>query len=374
MSAEPQQKHSADEWEPMVILPNLDVRGVIECRYAAVVAPSDDRVLRLGDAHPELTTFINKFVSQFREQIFPALLLVRADAPASYRTAEAICAFRDLFALSVVPYARTSRIRFRRSEHLAFTNRFQFYPWMLTANYQGITARTPSYSDVNLLSGFEGQSFPEQPQNTIMEVDIDLPLARHLLERWSVRFSTEQAAWGDRALFRSLNMANAAGSVPANTAMTFYDVGRSLALWVSAYEILAHPGGNGRSGFSTVTAELEKVKWRNSRLADKVYTIDGKSAQRVQLAAWVCNKVYDLRNDFLHGNDVGASDLLLNGQAVIDYAACLYRLELTGFLDLHFDQAAPDPQDTEATAAHVADRLRFDRFQEAYENALLSAA
>jgi hypothetical protein len=156
--------------------------------------------------------------------------------------------------------------------------------------------------------------------------------------------------------------------------MTFYDVGRSLALWVSAYEILAHPGGNGWSGFSTVTAELEKVRWRNNKLSEKVYTIDGKAPQQVQLAAWVCKKIYDLRNDFLHGNDVDASHLLLNDQAMIDYAACLYRLGLTGFLDLHFNQNAPDLQDTEATAAHVAERVRFNRFQEAYENALLRAA
>jgi hypothetical protein len=169
-------------------------------------------------------------------------------------------------------------------------------------------------------------------------------------------------------------MANAAGSVPANTAMTFYDVGRSLALWVSAYEILAHPGGNGRSDFSTVTAELEKVRWRNSKLSEKVYTIDGKSSQRAQLAAWVCKKVYDLRNDFLHGNDVDATALLLNGQAMIDYAACLYRLELTGFLDLHFNLDAPDPQDAEATAAHVAERMWLNGFQGAYESALLFSA
>ena len=44
MSAEPQQGHPVDEWEPDVALPNLDVRGVIECQYAAIAAPSDDRV------------------------------------------------------------------------------------------------------------------------------------------------------------------------------------------------------------------------------------------------------------------------------------------------------------------------------------------
>ena len=79
-----------------------------------------------------------------------------------------------------------------------------------------------------------------------MERDIDFPLARELLNRWIVRFSEDAVEWKDKALFRSLNMANEAGRIPALTAATFYDVGRSLALWVSAYEILAHPGGTGR--------------------------------------------------------------------------------------------------------------------------------
>ena len=59
---------------------------------------------------------------------------------------------------------------------------------------------------------------------------------------------------------------------------------------------------------------------------------------------------------------------------MIDYAACLYRLELTGLLDLHFSQDAPDPQDTDATAAYMDERLHFNKFQDAYETALLTAA
>jgi hypothetical protein len=191
-----------------------------------------------------------------------------------------------------------------------------------------------------------------------------------------MRFSQEPAEWKDRALFRSLNMANEAASVPANTAMTFYDVGRSLALWVSAYEILAHPEGNGWSSFTTVTAELEKVKWRSNKLSEKVHTIDGKPPQQVQLAAWICKRVYDLRNDFLHGNDVDGRDLFLSGNTMIDYAACLYRLELTGFLGLQFKQDVAETEDAEATTAYRAERARFNKFykfQEAYESALLTA-
>jgi hypothetical protein len=110
-----------DEWTPVLALPNLDMRGTLECPYAAIVASTDPRVEKLRGAHPRLTTFLSKFSGQFREQVWPSLLLLRTDAPPSYYTAEAVSAFRDILSLSVVPYARTTRLRFDRANGLAFT-------------------------------------------------------------------------------------------------------------------------------------------------------------------------------------------------------------------------------------------------------------
>ncbi len=84
----------------------------------------------------------------------------------------------------------------------------------------------------------------------------------------------------------------------------------------------------------------------------------------------MCRKVYDLRNDFLHGNDVDGKALLLNGKPVIDFAACLYRLALTGFLDLHFHVAMPPADQTEAVAKFIKQRREFMKFQSAYESAI----
>jgi hypothetical protein len=265
-----------------------------------------------------------------------------------------VTAFRDVTSLSVVPYARTSRLRFDRASALAFTNTFQFYPWMLDKQYEDMILVNPANLHVHLLSEFKGQSFPEQGCASIMEHDIDFPLAKELLNRWVVRFSEGAVEWKDKALFRSLNMANEAGRIPALTAGVFYDGGRSLALWVSAYEILAHPGGTGQSNIGTVSALLESVKWLDAKLAATAHTVPGKTPQQKQLATWICKKVYDLRNDFLHGNDVEATALNLNGKPVTDFAACLFRLALTGFLDLHFNVPMPPSDDTAAAAAFIS--------------------
>lgn len=189
-----------------------------------------------------------------------------------------------------------------------------------------------------------------------------------------LRFSTDVAAdWKDKALFRSMNMANEAARIPALTAAVFYDVGRSLALWVSAYEILTHPGGKGEASFATVSAALERVKWLNAKLSASGHVIPGRNPQKKQLATWICKKVYDLRNDFLHGNDVEAPALLINGKVIIDFAACLYRLALTGSLDLHFNMPMPQSEDAEALGAFINQRMNFNKFQITYENALLTA-
>jgi hypothetical protein len=362
-----------DEWTPVLAMPNLDMRGTIECPHAAIVSPTDSRAEKLRHDHPKLTTFLSKFSSQFGEQRWPSLLLLHADAPKSYYTAEAVTAFRDILSLSVVPYARTTRLRFDRPSGLIFTNTFQFYPWMLDKQFEDVLLINPAQMHVHLLEEFSGQTFPEQSQASIMESDIDVPLAKELLNRWIVRFSGNVVEWKDKALFRSLNMANEAGRLHALTATVFYDVGRSLALWVSAYEILAHPGGTGQSNFGTVSAVIESVKWLHSTLSVAMHVIPAKKPQQKVLATWVCKKIYDLRNDFLHGNDVEGPALMLNGKVVIDFAACLYRLALTGFLDLHFNLPMPPSEDTEAIGAFIAERKRFNKFQRAYEDALLTA-
>jgi len=226
---------------------------------------------------------------------------------------------------------------------------------------------------VHLLEEFSGQAFPEQRQQTVMERHIDLVLAKAMLDRWAPRFAGGGGEWKDKALFRSLNMANEAARIPALTAAVFYDVGRSLALWVSAYEILAHPGGNSGSNFQTVSALLEKVKWYDQRLSVASYLISGRTPRQVQLATWICKKIYDLRNIFLHGNDIDPEQLKINGKVMIDFAACVYRLLLTGFLNLRFDEATPDVTNTESAASFINRRRDFQRYQQTCERALLSA-
>jgi hypothetical protein len=360
----------ADEWTPVLALPNLDIRRKIETQYAAIVPPDDARIERLRGKHPRLTEFMSKFKGQFGKQIWPSFLILRTDAPKTY---EAVNGLRDILSMSVVTYARAQRLYYDRPNGLVYSTAFQFYPWMLDKNYDGMIMVNPAELGVHLLEEFSAQAFPEQRQQTVMERHIDLVLAKAMLERWVHRFADGGGEWRDKALFRSLNMANEAARIPALTTAVFYDVGRTVALWVSAYEILAHPGGNRDSNFQTVSTLLEKVKWCDPQLSAASYPIPGKTPRQVQLATWICKQIYDLRNAFLHGNDIDPQKLKINGKIVIDFAVCIYRILLTGFLSLNFDEPIPDISDTKATASFINRRRDFRKYQQMCERALLTA-
>ena len=362
----------ADEWIPIVALPNLDMRGRVECDHAAIVPPNDPRIDKLRADHPRLTLFMLRFRGQFGEEIWPSLILLHANAPETCRTAEAITGLRDVIAMSVVPLARARRLRYLQPDGLAFSAAFQLYPWMIDRQYDEIILRNSASSHLHSLDQFHGQTFPEQGQLTVMETDVDMPLAHLLLDRWVSRFAGAAVAWEDKALFRSLNMANEAAGIPAPTASTFYDVGRSLAHWVSAYEIMVHPEV-GVANKSKVAAELEKVQWLDQAVAALNHPGPGNVPQQKQLATWVCHKIYGLRDDFLHGNDVGGPALLQNGKPMIDFAACLYRLVLTGFFNLHFHEQLAPGAAADAIAKFATTRRRFNAPQRLYEEALSTA-
>jgi hypothetical protein len=68
---------------------------------------------------------------------------------------------------------------------------------------------------------------------------------------------------GDRRLFRALDMARAASKMPGGSDTTFYEGGRAVALWVSAFEILAH---DGRSDLGRGLKLLKSADWRAPKL------------------------------------------------------------------------------------------------------------
>jgi hypothetical protein len=359
------------EWKPMVVLPNLDLSATIDCGIAALVPSNDERIKTICKTHPQFTRFLSKFKNQFQQQVWPAVIILRGDAADSYRTTEAVAGFRDLVSLSTVLYRRSISLKYNRPNQLCFSNTFAIYPWMMDNKFEDLISFTPAVSAIHVVEEFGGQSSPEIPVTPATEGDFDKSLLMILLGRWTKRYSGQTVDWPDRALFRSLNMANQAALTPGATDSTFYDVGRTIALWISALEILAHPEAS-MSGKDTVYALLEKVEWTLPDLAAVDYDI-GNRGQKKVLACWICSTLYELRNDFLHGNAVLAGALLsATKKPMIHYAACLYRLALTSFLPVTFPTLPADSA-SNAIGKWMSERMSFRAYQRTIEGALRTA-
>ncbi|MEQ8747368.1 hypothetical protein [Pyruvatibacter sp.] len=225
------------------------------------------------------------------------------------------------------------------------------------------------------LSRFKGQSSPTLFRTSIGKNDIDQPLLAELMARWRRRYEMDEPAWENVALMRSLNMAYHASLLPAGTETTFYDVGRVVSLWVSAFEILVHPGKNGRANRDKVIKMIERTCWAKAESGQLVYDPGETTKEKRTLASWLCQMLYDCRNDFLHGNHVERSKLVLPTpqRTIFEYAAPLYRIALTAFLPLTYQVAIPSADDPHAFAAWTNDPMGFMRPQKTTEEALLTA-
>jgi hypothetical protein len=365
-------------WDPILVLPSLDVSNPLECSLAAFVPADDDRVATACNAHPKLRLFLSRFTDAFRVNLRPTVLLLSTNAPATIRTADAIASFRDVIALSTIPMCRATRLRFDRMGSILYSDSFTYYPWTLDKNYENLTLNTPMLLALHDVEQFYGQAMPEVPHTRLTEFEIDQPLLAKLMERWVVAYSARTPEWNDLALFRSLNMAQEASRAPGPISNSTYDVGRLIALWVSAFEVLIHPGGKGTADLRAVYEGLGRVQWETdfcNEVVHRAYAGRIKEPPLRNAACWLYGELYRLRNMFLHGNPVDAISLKPpSGRAnYAFYAAILYRLALTAFLNLIWPHSLPAAADRQARFDDMADRDNFLDFQRNFEMSLRTA-
>lgn len=361
-------------WTPIWVLPNIELDVSVESDNFALVPFTDKRVRRMKRQYPEFRKFMMRFTDTFKNRIHPTLILRREDASDRLKTGEAAASFRDLLVASMVPYAQSRNIIYDNTgNRVAYSSYFWVYPWMIDRKYRDIIALTPTMTAVHEARAFKGQSSPDLFPVRVMRSDFDEPMLQELLQRWMARYNVANPAWENIALFRSLNMANQASLFPGGVDATIHDFGRIISLWISAFEILVHPGGDGKANLGKVFALLERVPWIDKKCGYRWFEtgINEKSVRR-NLACWIYKKLYRCRNNFLHGNPVKISNLKIreSGRSLASFAATLYRLGLTSFLDLSWKEQLPPIADSEAFAESCARRRDFNAPQQDAEKAL----
>lgn len=355
-------------WEPHAVLANCPLSAAIEAGNAAFVPPEDPRIRAINAEHPNNGEFLSRFSDAFGEKVRPTVLLLRTSAPDTYRTVNAIASIRDVLSGSVVPLARARRICVGQGLDVCFSTAFEFYPWMIGKDYEDLIMYTPSIHGFHDVEDFNGQRSPEiHPVTDLSKRDLDGFLWRALAERWRRSYSVEPSP--DQSLMRSLNMAYHASLLPANQDTRHFDYGRQVALWVSAFEILAHPGSGAVTRWD-VCRLLDSAYWTKDENKKKNIPAGTKSGTSITLPSWLYLRLHSVRNDYLHGNPVDSGTLRVPslGRILADFAAPLYRMALTAFLGLEpkaLTSAATQEQRREARPEARAWRVHSQPFEEA---------
>ena len=364
-----------DEWLPVFALPNLALDRAIETALVALVPPQDPRVTRLRDKHQAFDQFLGRFSDSFGVHFEPAVILLKADAPKMFFDIGALSSFRNLIAISAIVQNRALNMLQPHNHGAVFGEVFAFYPWMIDEEYQRLRIRTPALLGIHQVCKLKAQSSPALSRPKVTVSSLDAPILQDLLRRWEHHYGAEKPDWRDVKIFRSLNMAYHASLMPALSDATFLDIGRLICLWVSALEILVHPGGTDKVNRRDVINQIDNAKWERRVLKEKSYSSGGHGRVKRTLAAWLCDKLYNCRNDFLHGNPVDRNSIRLphTDRSIFEYTAPLYRVALAETLELEFDKPQPSLADPKACGEYIAARLNFFGLQRVIEDALLTA-
>lgn len=332
----------SDSWLPICILANVDMVDGIEHEFAMLVGSKHSHVQSLRDCHPAFDRFVASFSDCFGQPFEPAVLLVHAEHQNSIRHIDKVSSFRDLIAVAAITSGRSRALATDNASvvDVMFGETFAFYPWMIDRKFEGLVCNSPALLAAQSLDDFKGSSSPELRRVRCLRSSFDRPLLGKLLERWGYTLHNDHPDWRDVALFRSLNMAYNAAMMPANSYTRDYDVGRLIALWISAFEILVHPGLDGRATAKLVIDRLiEEAPYLLDASKEKEHDLSSMKIKNVSgrktLASWIYASLYKCRNDFLHGNPVDTTTLDLpngKGGTWYMYAASVYRLALEAFL------------------------------------------
>lgn len=381
-------------WTPICVLPNIDLDEPVESDLLALVPSSDPRVLEVTNGNQKFREFLECFTDPFGKSIQPTLILQNNICGGRKISSEFIAYFRDVIVSSTVPYSISRFINGKPYQQVNYSSYFSICPWMISNDYEWLIGSTPAFTALQNVNKYIGQSSPELWPVELGPNDFDWPLLHELLRLWGALCKNEKnPEWKKLALFRSLNMANQAMLIPVNADAggTIYDDGRIIALWVSAFEILIHPGGYGKANKDKVFKLLDSIPWIDrSSGYNHFITKEKKDNKEItirrNLACWIYDQMYSCRNKFLHGNPVEDSDMNLlssrkpaedsdpnlrsSRRRMYHFAPILYRLALTAFLNLSWKKEPPNSNDPELIGRFISEKMDLKGYQSEAENAL----
>ncbi len=356
------------EWVFRYALPSLMIAKAFESEYA-IIAPFDDpRTQQAISRQSNATRLLTGFINRRSKQIKPAALLVLANAPESAASDEALVSFRNLCAISTLLKHWACSANEGRIGEMLFSDHFDFYPYTVNENNRIVSITPDKNSFGSEDAPFVGMA---SPLLAVMPgpVFCDELIFRTLLQQWQHKFlSPHGTSKYTSILFRSLELAYQALSIPTKNQASIHDFGVSAACWVSAFEILVH--------FEHADANSKKVRdhllkaeypWGEEQLRQyrkPVFNKNNSQTESYSLIQEIYMALYKVRNDFMHGNEVLTQTLSLFGldkPPINCITPTIYRIALWHYLRSHFHQEDRD----------ITDFITWLRDYYDYENSLM---
>lgn len=329
-----------EDWIFISVFHNLSISDRIESKYV-VITPHDDPLAQaIRDRAPAFSQFVDNFKDQFGRHYAPSLFFLHKSVKPNL---EAIVSFRNLLAISSIVQSWERFIcHGTQLDYYKFSNYFELYPYSLSKDEKDLIASTPSILGLDEPSEFQGQCSPEIARSPSTNRFYDSTLFDSLSKQWvNYYVKDKRREWKSRSLFRSLEMSFRATGLPFRNQGTIHDYGANIALWISAFEILTHPGGNSYVNLGSVLDFLGKINFRTKKLNHKRY--NGRKNERLNLLQKTYFEMHIARNQFLHGNPVNTSNLFpgrkLKCNSLTVLAPVLYKCAIYHFLGLlEFDR------------------------------------
>lgn len=335
-----------EEWKFDFVMNNISVATPVEHAYIAIVPYNDPRVIDLLKKYESLHLLINKFTDQFGRRSNPSVILVKQEAPERVNSIASIVGFRNIFAIcSVVSSWENFLYRGQNFGEPTFAEYFNIYPIFPQSDYKYLSTKSPALTGLaDDATKFVGQTTPGLP---IMNYnpDYDKSIYGALLNIWENRFVRNIDDRLGRTIFRSLKVAYQACSMPFENVVSIYDYGTRIALWISAFEILAHPGGSEEVKIRHVFELLDRVNFCSRKLNYRRYIINKKKNKHGlitkkeygQLSKKLFKEMKEIRNSFLHGDKVAAKNFFPKQSKDVSYlqvAPLLYKVALMAKLGI----------------------------------------
>lgn len=324
-------QRKSEKLKYMMTISSVDFLDYVAIKDLMLLGSSDKRYQDLKKQNPVLKQYLDSFRTPFGKKVNPSIIV--RDECLGKVDASHLCAFRNAIAIAGVVGSRVYLCIRERIPVFFCTDLFDFHPVSVSSDGTDLITRTAfensAWCSVNDFTG-QTTSAVIYPENIQPVFDTKLMFA--LLDVIEKKARTIDEKSFKTRIIRSMEMAYYAMRSPFVTLGERSDFGVQMGLWITAFEILANPH-IARVGFSHVSAMIKAVPWRDKKLRDKGrVSVGAKKGEKTTLPVQIYGRLYQTRNDYMHGNALRKGRYELHGRKgwgnLFFQAPALYRCVL----------------------------------------------